>query len=55
VYAVTGKTLEATYNENMTITPAVFSVILTFNDPTILAGGVVHGGVVHMFMDMSMN
>ena len=54
-YAVTGKTLEPVYNENMTITPAVFSVILTFNDPTILAGGVVHGGVVHMFMDMSMN
>ena len=54
-YAVTGKTLEATYNENVTITPAVFSVILTFNDPTITAGGIVHGGVVHMFMVLSMN
>jgi hypothetical protein len=55
VYTVTGVTLEPVYNENVTVTPAVYSVVMTFRVSSIIAGVVVYGGEIRMFMDLSMN
>ena len=55
VYALTGVAMTPTYNENVTIAPAVCSVVMTFRLSTIVAGVIVYGGEIRMFMDLSMN
>lgn len=54
-YLVTGAELDPVYQENVTISPSVFSVVLVFNAPNITLGQVIMGGELHMFMDLSLN
>jgi hypothetical protein len=56
VYLHTGATMTPTYRENVTISPATFSIVMVFNAASVSLGtGSVHGSEIHMFMDMSMN